>query len=246
MTRRERKAAEPGLVLDAELLAPALLHELRQPLTGVDAAAALLERSAGPLLAGREEWQLLRRQVARLAEVMSEYEGLFRASDAGPAAFEVGPAVSRAVDLLAHRVRPLARRFALQAEDGSARGYGVPGALVHAATNLLSNALDAVEATGSAARVAVRVLPTGASVEVRVSDEGVGIPAPVRARLFEPRFTTKPPGRGSGLGLHLSRRLMARFGGGVFLVEAGDPARLPWAVTEFCITVASPPPGGPP
>jgi signal transduction histidine kinase len=89
------------------------------------------------------------------------------------------------------------------------------------------------------------VLPVRAGgVEVRVSDEGVGIPEENRGRIFEPRFTTKPVRRGSGLGLHVARRLMSRYGGEVFLVNEEDPARLPWAVTEFCIAVPPPPVGG--
>lgn len=233
-----------SFILDAELLAPALLHELKQPLTGVDAAAALLERAMGTLLTGREEWQLLRQQVLRLAEVMGEYDALFHAGEAHEAAFEVAPVVARAVQLLAHRVRPLSRRFAFAQGEHPAQGFGSAAALVHAATNVLGNALDAIEGAGRDARVAVRVLGggPGAPAEVRISDEGPGIPEAVRARLFEPRFSTKPPERGSGLGLHLSRRLMARFGGEVSLVEPSDPGRLPWASTEFCIRIAPPPP----
>ncbi len=94
-------------------------------------------------------------------------------------------------------------------------------------------------------RVHVRVLARGPGVDVRISDEGPGIPPSLRAKIFEPRFTTKPAGRGSGLGLHVARRLMARQGGDVFLVEEGDPARLPWAATEFCIAVPAPPPRPP-
>lgn len=230
--------------LDAELLAPSLLHELKQPLMGAEAAAALLERALREL-GGVDEWRLLRGQLARLGEIVSGYEDLLRAGDAEPARFAVGPVVSRAVDLLAHRVRPLARRFQLARADGDREGYGAPGALVHAATNLLANALDAVETAGGDARVEVRVLPAPrGGVEVRVSDEGVGIPAEHRARIFEPRFTTKDPGRGTGLGLHVARRLMSRFGGEVFLVGDRDPSRLPWAVTEFCIAVPAPPAGG--
>ncbi len=84
--------------LDAELLAPALLHELKQPLTGVDAAAALLERALGPVLTQREEWQLLRQQVLRLAEVMGEYDGLFHAAEGHETTFEVGPVVAHLVE----------------------------------------------------------------------------------------------------------------------------------------------------
>jgi C4-dicarboxylate-specific signal transduction histidine kinase len=230
-------------VVDARLLAPSLLHELRQPLTGADAAVALLERELGEALTGREEWRLLRQQLSRLAEVMGGFDELLHAGTGEGVTFEVAPVVSRAVDLLAHRVRPLGRRFALDAGDAALRGHGAPAALVHATTNVLGNALDAVEAGASGARIAVRVLAAGRGAEVRISDEGTGIPEEVRERLFEARVTSKPPERGSGLGLHLSRQLMAQFGGGLQLVAAQDPARLPWAVTEFSIAVAPPPEG---
>ncbi|HEX9306010.1 MAG TPA: HAMP domain-containing sensor histidine kinase [Anaeromyxobacter sp.] len=233
--------------LDADLVAPSLLHELRQPLMGADASARLLERAFGAALARDDEWRVLRAQLERLGEILLEYEGLLRATDEAPSRYAVGPVVARSVALLAHRVRPLARRFGLAREEGDCEGFGDPGALVHAATNVLANALDAVEGVAGEPRVHVRVLaaPRG-GVEVRVSDEGIGIAHEHRARLFEARFTTKAPGRGTGLGLHLSRRLMARHGGGVFLVPERDPARLAWAVTEFCIAVPPPPAGGGP
>ncbi|HEY6100384.1 MAG TPA: HAMP domain-containing sensor histidine kinase [Anaeromyxobacter sp.] len=230
--------------MDADLIAPSLLHELKQPLQGADAAAALLERAVRDL-GKAEEWRILRVQLARLTEIVNGYEDLLRPGEAEPASFVVGPVVTRAVDLLAHRVRPLARRFLFAREDAGRQGYGAPGALVHAATNVLANALDAIEGAGTEARVEVRVLPIDrGGVEVRVSDEGIGIPAEIRARIFEPRFTTKGAGRGSGLGLHVARRLMSRYGGEVFLVGEQDPSRAPWAVTEFCISVPPPPAPG--
>lgn len=231
--------------LEADLVAPSLLHELRQPLMGADASARLLERTLGAALAREEDWITLRAQLDRLGEIVIEYETLLR-PDLPAVAYAVGPVVARAVALLAHRVRPLAQRFALAREDGDSIGWGAPGALVHATTNLLANALDAVEGAAGEARVQVRVLPAATGgVQVRISDEGAGVPGPLRTRIFEPRFTTKAPGRGSGLGLHVARRLMARQGGDVFLVGEGDPARLPWAVTEFCIAVPAPPGGAP-
>jgi signal transduction histidine kinase len=237
----KRKEPAPA---DADLLAPSLLHELRQPLTGADAAAVLLERAL-PDLRRADDWRLLRAQLARIGEILNEYEELLRPGKAEPMPFAVGPVVSRAVDLLAHRVRPLARRFGLERHDGGRRAWGDPGALVHAATNLLANALEAVEGSGDGARVLVRVLASGrGGVEVRVSDEGVGIAPEHRARVFEPRFTTKGENRGSGLGLHVARQLMNRYGGEVFLVRDDDPDRAPWAVTEFCIAVPPPPEGG--
>ena len=225
---------------DGDLLAPGLLHELRQPLMAIHAATELLERERGPL-DGDGAWRMLKAQVVRLVEIVRGYEDLLRPGRVSPEPFHVEPVISRAVDLLAHRVRPLASRFVLH-NGGSHAGFGAPGALVHAATNLLANALDAVEATRGDGRIAVRVLGRlPRAVEVRVSDEGSGIPAQLRARIFEPRFTTKAAGKGSGLGLHIARRLMSRFGGSVYLVDERDPARLPWAATEFCIEVPAAP-----
>jgi signal transduction histidine kinase len=80
-------------------------------------------------------------------------------------------------------------------------------------------------------------------VQVRVSDEGTGIPDDIRPRLFEPRFTTKPQGKGTGLGLHLARTAMVRSGGELQLADAADPSRASWARTEFVISLPSA--GGP-
>ena len=243
----------PDAALEADLVAPGLLHELRQPLMGADASARLLERALGEVLARADDWITLRAQLDRLTEIVLEYEELLR-PEGPPARYPVGVVVARAVGLLSHRTRPLAGRFVLHREDGDRLGWGAPGALVHATTNLVANALDAVDGDLEA-RVAVRVLParSGRGVDVRVSDEGPGVPAPLRARIFEPRFTTKPPGRGTGLGLHVARRLMERQGGDVFLVDDADPLRLPWARAEFCVAVPPPPavasaeqPGGAP
>jgi signal transduction histidine kinase len=244
MSERPEETLTAIVALDADLVVPSLLHELKQPLMGADASVRLLERTLGATLAAEEEWHILRAQLDRIGEILLQYEGLLRPGDGDPLPFAVGPVVARAIALLAHRVRPLARRFDVVSAEGDRVGFGAPGALVHAATNVLANALDAVEDADEEARVQVRLLPgTLGGVEVRVSDEGTGISPQDQDRLFEPRFTTKAPGRGTGLGLHLARRLMTRQGGDVFLVGRRDPARLPWAVTEFCIAIP-PPPGG--
>ena len=81
--------------------------------------------------------------------------------------------------------------------------------------NLLVNAGDAV-AAASADRVheiSLRCTSRDGRVEIAVSDTGIGIPASHRARIYEPFFTTKPRGGGSGLGLSIVRDIVERFGG---------------------------------
>jgi signal transduction histidine kinase len=85
-------------------------------------------------------------------------------------------------------------------------------------TNLLDNALDAVGERG-VLTIAVRPDSAGGGVTVEVGDDGPGIPNEIAARVFDPFFTTKDVGRGTGLGLHLSRAIVARHGGILELVS---------------------------
>ncbi|ATB33676.1 PAS domain-containing sensor histidine kinase [Melittangium boletus] len=82
--------------------------------------------------------------------------------------------------------------------------------------NLLSNAADAVESVrGRPAEVRVHLSEDGDAgvARCRVEDTGVGMPEHVLASIFEPWFTTKPPGRGTGLGLPVVRNLLRELGG---------------------------------
>ncbi|MBX7098164.1 MAG: response regulator [Myxococcaceae bacterium] len=93
--------------------------------------------------------------------------------------------------------------------------------------NLVSNARDAMPGGGTltvGSRPALQADWPGASVEnmvtLTVRDTGVGIPPQTQARLFEPYFTTKPVGQGTGLGLSTAQDLMQQNGGHLSLVSA--------------------------
>jgi signal transduction histidine kinase len=70
----------------------------------------------------------------------------------------------------------------------------------------------------------------GDSVEIRVRDNGTGIPDDVKAKMFNPFFTTKPAGEGTGLGLSMSHDIVVKQHGGTI-----DVATEPGAFTEFTI-----------
>jgi signal transduction histidine kinase len=73
-------------------------------------------------------------------------------------------------------------------------------------TNLLTNALDALEGRGGTITITTRRV--GDSVLVEIGDDGPGIPEDVQPRIFEPFFTTKQVGEGTGLGLDIARRIV--------------------------------------
>jgi signal transduction histidine kinase len=96
----------------------------------------------------------------------------------------------------------------------------VPGELNQVWTNLVDNAVDAMEGSGTL-RVTVR--PEGQGVVVELADDGAGMPDEVAKHAFEPFFTTKDVGKGTGLGLDISRRIVVeRHGGEITLVPRDD------------------------
>ena len=87
---------------------------------------------------------------------------------------------------------------------------GSPTALSHVVLNLLENGLDAMGGSGA---LQVRAARAGRSLRLEVEDRGPGIAGDIRGRLFEPYFTTKPVGKGTGLGLYICRELVTQMGG---------------------------------
>src|SRR6185295_9081308 len=83
-------------------------------------------------------------------------------------------------------------------------------ALAQVIGSIVRNAQDASE---NGAPVIVAAASSGEALRIEVRDEGVGMAPEVLARAGEPFFTTKPPGRGMGLGLFLSRAVVERLGG---------------------------------
>jgi signal transduction histidine kinase len=102
-------------------------------------------------------------------------------------------------------------------------GAGVPrieayaGELNQVWSNLIDNALDAMDGTGTL-RLATR-LEEG-SVVVEVGDTGPGMPPPVAARAFEAFYTTKDVGKGTGLGLDIARRIVTERHGGTITIDS--------------------------
>lgn len=94
-------------------------------------------------------------------------------------------------------------------------------------TNLIDNAIDALgEGTidGAPPQMTIRTCQKGNHLRVEIEDNGPGIPADVQTRILEPFFTTKPMGKGSGLGLDVVRRIVENRHGGSLMVES-EPGR---------------------
>jgi signal transduction histidine kinase len=132
----------------------------------------------------------------------------------------------RVGDVLEETLRLVARSLAGRAElvrdfQATREIEGDRARLGQVFLNLVANAIDAcATAPERGHRLTVRTRDTAEGVEIEVEDTGDGIPSELLSRVFAPFFTTKPAGAGTGLGLYLSRRIVAAHGGALALAPA--------------------------
>ncbi|AZQ68406.1 PAS domain S-box protein [Silicimonas algicola] len=94
--------------------------------------------------------------------------------------------------------------------------------VVQVLMNLVMNAVQAITASGTGSRVDVTACSIDGHVRIRVVDDGPGIPREIAAQVFDPLFTTKEAGEGTGLGLALSHRIVLAHGGSIDLEAERD------------------------
>lgn len=134
---------------------------------------------------------------------------------------DIHQGIESAILLLQHRLKPNSNRLQILL----VRDYGVlpnvkcyAGELNQVFINLLANAIDAleeVENKQNILRITIRTSLVDANwIEIAIADNGVGIPESVKTKVFNPFFTTKPVGKGTGMGLAISYQIVCEKHGG--------------------------------
>ena len=205
LTEARHLAARQERLASLATMAAGAAHELSTPLGTVALAAKELERVLEGELAA--DARLIREQVGRCRTILEQM-----AQGAGTVGESVAPctvAELLADALVGIRESPLVVREHADHVAHSALRVP-PRALSQALRSLVTNAQDA---SPPASAVVVTVRRDRDMLAIVVRDRGGGIPADVMARIGEPFFTTKAPGRGMGLGLFLARAVVEGIGG---------------------------------
>ena len=162
------------------------------------------------------------RRISTLVGDVKTYSHMDRAT--GPEKLAVTTGLDSTLHLFAHALQQKNVRLTRDYAPSLPLIVGQAASLNQVWTNLIDNALDALPTTGG--ELTVRVEQRKNCLVVGVQDNGAGISAEVMAHLFEPFYTTKPLGEGSGLGLDIARRIVQEHGGR--LEVSSEPGR-----TEF-------------
>jgi len=208
-------------------LSASLAHEIKNPLASIRSSVEQLARTARRNDDERFLFQLVMRESDRLSRILSEFLDFSRVRVTRCRPIDLGAVAQGAVELV--RAHPDCSPGAEIRVDRSAATIEGDEDLLHRVVQNL--VLNAVQATGATARVAVEVrpatpaeLPRGVRLEgpvlLRISDNGPGIPEELRGRLFDP-FVSGRAG-GTGLGLAIVQRAVQAHRGLLFVdSEAG-------------------------
>jgi signal transduction histidine kinase len=201
-----------------------IVHELRAPLTVIRGQAQLARRYVGrDPVRERDALDSAIVQADRMAKMISELLDHARLASNGLSLKVVAlDLVSAVVEAIARHEYEPAPRITLQRPPGSVLVRGDAGRIAQILDNLLNNA---VKYSAPEDPIDVSLTTMGHEVRVRITDHGVGIPDDDRALLFTPFYRTSRTLNvaGTGLGLHISKRLAERHGGGLWL-EASSSA----------------------
>jgi len=207
----ERKQSEATLRAQTALvqlgkMAAIVAHEVRNPLAGIRGAIQMIGRRLAPDTAEHAITNEVITRIDTLNDIVQDLLLFARPRQPVLASVAIQTLVNDTVSLV--REDPRFHDVPILIDDTDAQIVGDLEQLKLVLLNLLINAAQAMEGQG---QITVQTRKVGTWQELRIIDQGAGIPPEIREHLFEPFFTTKH--RGTGLGLATARRILEGHGG---------------------------------
>jgi signal transduction histidine kinase/ActR/RegA family two-component response regulator len=216
------KLLQKRLLLSSKLaalgeMAAGIAHEVNNPLQVMMGNVEILENmqdrsseKASERLAG------LKDGVLRIKGIIRNLLVFAREQTTETEDVDLNHVITKASDMLRGQLKLSNVRIDLDLDPRISRVKCNTGLLQQVMVNLLQNARDAIEESGTGSRVYIRTnaLQSG-EVVIEVTDDGPGMSEEVKEKMFDPFFTTKDVGKGTGLGLSISRRIIEGMGGSI-------------------------------
>jgi two-component system NtrC family sensor kinase len=229
----ERKRAAEELVRQREMLhqreklaalgslLAGVAHELNNPLSVVVARAAILEERDEPGTRGAAS--KIRAAAERCARIVRTFLAMARQEQPERVPVAIRDVVLAALDITGYALKTSGVEIKLDLAEDVPPVLGDADQLHQVFMNLIINAQQALQDQSLPRKVSLtsRYDRAANAIRIHVADNGPGIPEPVRNRIFEPYFTTKPVGMGTGVGLAVCLGIVEAHGGTV-TVESRD------------------------
>ena len=200
-------------------LAAGMAHELGTPLNVISGRAMLLRRGLGTEHEATGHVTIIAEQTRRITDIVRRLLDYSRQTPAARADVDLSALVRDTVSMLSTEA---SARGCMVRVGGPAGIHAAvdPEQLRQVVTNLVMNALQAVQEEGLVELTLAEVAEPQPGVRLWVDDDGPGVDPALRDSVFDPFFTTKEPGQGTGLGLAVVQGIVAEHGGSLSLGES--------------------------
>lgn len=222
--RLENSLMQAGKLAAIGQLAAGVAHEINNPLTAINANAQMLKMFIPPEDENYESVDLISQAGERAAKVV---RGLLDFARQEQYAFEpanINTSIRKALDLVRYQLGTADIAIIQNFEENLPDVVASWDHMKSVWLNLLVNARDAVEdlSGNRCIEITTRRASDEKFVQVLLTDNGKGMSSAEVEHIFEPFYTTKDPGRGTGLGLATSHRIIEQHGGEINVVSAPD------------------------
>jgi PAS domain S-box-containing protein len=198
-------------------IAASVAHEINNPLAAVTNLLYLM-RSEVQGETGMLHLATAESELARVAEITKKTLTYYR-NTAKPTTVDPSELITDALAIFVKQIED--KQIIIIRTDRPCTVRGFKGELLQLFSNLIANAIDAVNIGG---KIEISIGKDGDVATVSIRDNGVGIPVAIQPRLFEPFFTTKEKYLGTGLGLWICKEIAQKHGAEIALASSTRPS----------------------
>ncbi len=209
------------------LLAAGIAHEVGNPLTSISSLVQIIQRTTHDDFT-QEKLELIKSQIARISRIIRDLVDFSRRSSYEVQLTDVNKTIREAIEIVRVGKKSKTIAFQVELDDNLPRILLVPDQIEQVFINILINAIDAIHESVSAparvstekGKITVRSSLADESMVITISDSGTGISQDAMPKIFEPFYTTKQVGEGTGLGLWVSYGIIKSFHGNIQVSSA--------------------------
>ncbi len=218
LQRNQQEMSQHEKMVAIGTMAAGIAHEIGNPLASLSAVVQLLRRRPRSEQDARR-LQTLEEQIERIARIVRQMLEFSRPAATDWVEADMDELTEQTVTMVSYSHRARSTEIQSNRNKNLPRVRTMPQLFQQVLVNLLLNALDAVSEQEGGGLIHVERLLEDDYLKVKVIDQGVGMSEEQIRHAFEPFYTTKPPGRGTGLGLAVSYRLVERLGGEIAIAS---------------------------
>lgn len=196
------------------LLAAGVAHEVNTPIAGISSYTQMLLRQTPQNDPRHELLAKIEKQTFRAAEIVNNMLNFSRMSESRFDHLDVNKLIRESLSLVEHQLRSGKIEVQARLEEDSLVTYGNSNKLQQVLVNLVLNAKDAMPSGG---RLEIRSQRTNGNILIDITDTGQGMSEEVLSHIYDPFYTTKGIGRGTGLGLAVSYGIIQEHSGRIFV-----------------------------